>query len=504
MLFQPSLRRGDGVARSRKPRARNSAISHCLLLEALESRTLLSAYYVSALGSDGGAGSAVDPWQTLQKAANTVTAGDVVTVSPGTYAGFNLTSSHSGTAADPIVFNAQPGVVINTPGPNAPDGINIEGASYVTIDGFTINNDLGQITRGGIRSVTNHNITIRNNTVDGAEDWNIFTGFTDDVLIENNTVTNAKTQHGIYVSNSGDRPVIRGNISYGNHNCGIHMNGDVSQGGDGIISNALVEDNTIYDNGVGGGSGINADGVQDSVFRNNLIYNNHASGISLFKMDGAAPSTGNLVVNNTIVMAPDGRWCVNITDGSVNNTVMNNILDNRNTGRGAITVAADSLTGLKSDFNVIINDRFLNGSSNMTLSQWQASTGQDANSIVSTEPETFVDAAANDYHLFDGSSAVDAGTTDNAPVSGLEGHLRPSGKGVDVGAFEFQVQPSQHVPLAGDADGDGAVGFSDFVVISNNYGATGATAATGDLNGDGIVDFADFVLLSNNYGKTAS
>ena len=55
------------------------------------------------------------------------------------------------------------------------------------------------------------------------------------------------------------------------------MNGDVSLGGDGIISNALVENNVIYDNGLGGGSGINCDGVQDSVIRNNLIYNAHAS-----------------------------------------------------------------------------------------------------------------------------------------------------------------------------------------------------------------------------------
>jgi hypothetical protein len=57
----------------------------------------------------------------------------------------------------------------------------------------------------------------------------------------------------------------------------------VSQGGDGIISGALVEANTIYGNGLGSGSGINCDGVQSSVFRNNLLYNNHASGISLYQ-----------------------------------------------------------------------------------------------------------------------------------------------------------------------------------------------------------------------------
>ena len=54
-----------------------------------------------------------------------------------------------------------------------------------------------------------------------------------------------------------------------------------------IISFALVERNIIYENGVGGGSGINCDGVSDSIFRNNLLYNNHASGISLYGIDGA-------------------------------------------------------------------------------------------------------------------------------------------------------------------------------------------------------------------------
>ena len=37
-------------------------------------------------------------------------------------------------------------------------------------------------------------------------------------------------EHGIYVSNSGDRPVIRGNHLHDNHANGIHMNGDAEPG----------------------------------------------------------------------------------------------------------------------------------------------------------------------------------------------------------------------------------------------------------------------------------
>jgi hypothetical protein len=74
------------------------------------------------------------------------------------------------------------------------------------------------------------------------------------------------------------------------------MNGDVSLGGDGIISNAQVFGNIIHGNGAAGGSGINCDGVVNSVIYNNLLYDNHASGISLYRIDGGAPSTGNKVL----------------------------------------------------------------------------------------------------------------------------------------------------------------------------------------------------------------
>src|SRR6185436_2358594 len=105
--------------------------------------------------------------------------------------------------------------------------------------------------------------------------WGILTGFSDDILIENNVMSRSQAEHGIYVSNSGDRPVIRDNVVWGNYANGIHMNGDLSQGGDGVISGALVERNVIYENGRGGGSGINGDGVRDSRIQNNLLFDNH-------------------------------------------------------------------------------------------------------------------------------------------------------------------------------------------------------------------------------------
>ena len=263
-------------------------------------------YYVDAAGGNNSQpGTAALPWATLQRAADAVHAGDRVVVRPGDYTGFYL--DEDGTAPAPIEFFAQPGVRITQRNATTPDGINLEGASYIVIDGFAVTG----MPRAGVRAAAlpsagmNH-VTIRNVHAYDNQRWGIFTGFVDDLLIENNETSGSVIEHGIYVSNSGDRPVLRGNKSWGNHGSGIHMNGDESQGGDGTISQALVTGNWIYGNaanlgaGFGGGSGINMDGVQNSRIENNLVYDNHASGISLYKIDGAAGSNGNLVINNTV------------------------------------------------------------------------------------------------------------------------------------------------------------------------------------------------------------
>ncbi len=390
-----------------------------------------ATYYVSPAGNNGNPGTSGSPWQTLQHAADTVGPGDVVVVRAGTYVGFDMRTT--GTSANPISFLADPGVVINAPNPNTPDGINIEEASDIVIDGFT----LVGLPRAGIRSAVNDHVTIRNNNADSNGHWGIFSGFSDDLLIENNVTSRSQIEHGIYVSNSGDRPVIRGNLVWGNHANGIHMNGDISQGGDGIITGALVERNTIWDNGVGGGSGINADGVQGSRFQNNLVFGNHASGLSLYQIDGGGSSSGNVVVNNTIVQASDGRWCVNIQDASTGNFVSNNILYNNHPFRGSISISADSLPGFTSDHNVVMQRFTLDdGNSVLTLPQWQSATSQDGNSVVSTPAALFVNVAAADYRLRDGSPAIDAGSPSQAPAQDLNGYARPLLTAYDIGALE--------------------------------------------------------------------
>ncbi len=72
-------------------------------------------------------------------------------------------------------------------------------------------------------------------------------------------------------------------------------------------------------------------------------------------------------------------------------------------------------------------------------------------------------------------------------------------------ALSLLIQP---LPLLSspspDFDGDGTVGFSDFLALVEHFGASrgdGKYEAKYDLDGDGTVGFSDFLAFVNDFGK---
>ncbi len=106
-----------------------------------------SAFYVSPSGSDSNAGTLSSPWRTIQHAADSVQAGDTVYVLAGTY-NESVTIAVSGSStAGPVSFISSPfgaaivdGTGLTPSGSNTQGLFNIEDESYVTIQGFTIQN----------------------------------------------------------------------------------------------------------------------------------------------------------------------------------------------------------------------------------------------------------------------------------------------------------------------------------------------------------------------------
>ena len=414
-------------------------LSFGLLPSALQGAT----FHVATTGLDSNPGTEAAPWRTLQHGVDNVAPGDEIVVHAGTHSGARIESS--GTVGAYITLRAATGeaVILDVPaaGHKHDSILEIETwegpgiVAYWVIDGFEITG----AGRSGIDLRLTHHIVVRDNRVHGSGLTGIFTAFSDDLLIEANE-SYANGEHGVYTSNSGDRPAIRDNLLHGNFAAGIHMNADVSQGGDGVISGALVERNVIFGNGVGGGSGINMDGVSSSIVRNNLIYDEHASGISLFQQDGAVCSSDNLVANNTVVVAADGRWALNMPDaGCTGNQVFNNVFYTAHSWRGAIAIASPTPTGFASDYNAVMDRMSTDGGdSRITLAEWQT-LGHGAHSFIATPDQLFVDPAGGDFHLSPGGPAIDAGTALADVTQDIEGLPRPQGNAWDIGAYEQPV-----------------------------------------------------------------
>ena len=413
-----------------------------------------NTYYVSNSGSNNNNGlSESTAFETIQHASNLVLAGDTVVVLAGTYVGFDH-RSNSGTSEMPIVFQGFGDPLINVSGPLRDDGINIEGPDYIIIDGFVVNDMTGG--GNGIRAVLSNHIIIRNCKCDNNAERGIFTAFTDDILIEYNVSTNAIDEHGIYVSNSSDRPIIRYNECYGNNNIGIHMNGDLSAGGDGTISDAMVYGNIIHDNN--GAAGINMDGCLNPIVFNNLIYNNHFSqGIALFQQDGALPTQGAQIYNNTIIVPSDGRWGILVNLGSQARTkIFNNIILNDHAWRGCVTIESNADQFMCD--NNIVNDKMSNIGDGSTISfaAWQG-LGLGANSMLAdSKAQIFSNPTNNppDYSLNVNSQAIDMGTNQVANVltDDLLLMSRPQGSIHDIGAYERIFCPKNRT-LTGQLSG---------------------------------------------------
>ena len=395
-----------------------------------------ASWYVSPSGNDSSPCAQTSPCRQISHALTIVQPGDTIFVADGTYNAFTV-DSLNGTAANPITIQALAQNAQVLPVSGVRDTIFVTFSSYIVIDGLRSFN----ANRAAVRIDNSPNVTVQNGVYGNNAEWGIFTDFSDHLLIRNNECYGSVAQHGIYVSNSGDWPIVRANWLHDNAGAGVQLNADASQGGDGIITGALLEDNIIYNNGSAGGGAINLDGVQYSTIQNNLLYNNHASGITMFQQDGAAGPVGDLVYNNTIAMASDGRWDLLVSSSVGGNTVRDNIFYNENSGHGGIQYTdATDVANTNSDYNIFGGGNYAitpdDGTTFLTLAEWQ-SQNHEEHSFLAALSSLFVNPSGGNYQLLAGSPAIDKGQTLAAVTTDLLGNKRPQGSASDIGCYEF-------------------------------------------------------------------
>jgi len=156
----------------------NPLVSRATGLLLLGTAVLCSAhaaeYYVSPSGRDTNPGTLLQPWKTIQKAANSAVAGDTVLIRRGVYREL-VTLNASGADGNPITFKNYPreNPILCASGKIPPDGdtaqILIQDQSNLVIEGLELRNyrttDKNLVPAGIFISGECRNITLRNNRI---------------------------------------------------------------------------------------------------------------------------------------------------------------------------------------------------------------------------------------------------------------------------------------------------------------------------------------------------
>jgi hypothetical protein len=380
-------------------------------------------------------------YQTIQAAVDAAGPGDRVVVFAGSYAGVRV--ERGGTAAAPLRISAvEDGVLIDRDGPTT-DAIRLQDVSDVSVEGFTIEGPTEACigARGAEPDQPMARLVIRGNTCRRAGHEGFYLSEVSHSLVENNVISETGQNgdprgHGIYLANAGsDFTTLRRNHIHDlamEESAGIHFNGDLSVGGDGIIEGLVVDGNVLH--GLVHNA-LNMDGVQDSLITNNLVFDVQAHALRAYAIDGAEGPVGLTVVNNTFDLSDDGRSPFKVSEDGGGHVVFNNILLTENENDGSIMV--EDPAGVTSSHNAVV-DRFSpDGDAIVSLVEWQA-LGLDAGSMV-VDASLFV-ARGSDYRVNGGSPTLDAGLAEfsgtSAPANDIEGRPRPGGAAVDLGAYE--------------------------------------------------------------------
>src|SRR5580658_2329049 len=240
---------------------RNASVAHTamfvislMLAQALAGQTG-ATFYVSKKGSDSNPGTIGSPWLTIQRAANSVSAGATVYVLAGVY-NESVNFPSSGTSSAPITFQSYPGQTAVIDGTGVPVNgtqglINIVGdRSYITIKGFEIRH---------------YTTTSEDNVPTGV--W--ITGSGTGVQILNNRVHDITT-----------KAEANGNAF------GISVYGTSKT----PITQLVISGNEVYDLRTGESESVNVDGnVTYFKITNNLIHDNDNIGIDAIGYEGVGP-----------------------------------------------------------------------------------------------------------------------------------------------------------------------------------------------------------------------
>jgi hypothetical protein len=439
-------------------------------------------YYVSPNGDDFNPGTEDQPWQTIQKAADTMTAGDSVIVLPGEYEG-RVQITISGLPGAPIKYRTNGKVTMK--------GFTVK-ADYITIQGFEItdtedswsggqgiflegshcvleDNYIYFATRGGILLYASEgyetktsNCVIRNNRLYR----NAMEGISIDGrnhLVEGNEIWGTIQYHPKWMDPPGwvdadgmrffgSGHTIRGNYIHDitfddpeNVNPHIDCFQTWSDSNHEAASDIVIEQNTCevletqatHENG----HGFMFADARNIIIRNNIIK--AYGGVNT----GAGGNSDLVIVNNIFMnsLTFQNFWPMALgLEDAPNTIVKNNIFYDQ--PYHTVSVTGDS-SGQEIDYNLAYrSDGQPSDCYRINYSCVDPAPGHD---LWDVDP-LFVDPASGDFHLQQDSPGIDSGLALAAAPNDFDGNSRPLGGGYDIGAFEYAGAISTFIDVPED------------------------------------------------------
>lgn len=413
------------------------------------------AYFVSPDGDDGNPGTIDQPWRTITRAANTLTAGETVYIRQSTYSE-RLVPQNSGTAGNPITFAGYPGeqATVDGAGVSIPGGwgglVDLSDLSHIRITGLRVINAGTDDNHAGILVDNSSHISVENcytyNTVSsGIGVWS-----SDNVLVHGNEVELA--------CNDGEQECItiaitdQFEVSY-NH---VHHGGPGNNGGEGIdikdgSSNGTVLGNVVHHMNR---LGIYVDSWDKHTFNidvfANRAYENQGSGFAVAAEAGGLLENvrifNNEAFSNLYAGFTVGGWGEPVPSHPIANVLVinNTFWSNGTDGWGPAVV----LENPDADDIVIRNNLMSqNASAQMEVDQVGQNLivefnlfhgdGSPYGTDVVTGDPMLTNPSGGDFHLQAGSPAINAGSSVDAPPDDFDGTARPQDTGYDIGAYEF-------------------------------------------------------------------
>jgi parallel beta-helix repeat protein len=413
----------------------------------------VNVYYVSLTGDDNNPGTESKPWRTIQKAANTLVAGDTVYIKTGVYTE-RVEPQNSGNAGNNIVYTAYPGATVTIDGTNVVVTewmglFSIIGKQYIRVSGLRVINVGPNPHNPGILVENSAHIIIENNYIRHTSDSGIAVWSSQDVIIDHNEVTDANYNgyneaisvggsNGFEVKNNlvHDSPKEGIDSKDGSANGKVFRNHVHHTGAVGIYVDAWdkhtynieVYDNVVHDVSANGLSmGSEQGGLLENIkVYNNVAYNNKWVGIDLHACCIASHPVRNMqIVNNTLYNNGWDPWGggISVSNPQATQTVIRNNICSQNL---YFQIAiAENLPPQEATIDHNLIDGF-RGTEGETY----------GNNYVEGDPK-FANAPLANFHLQGTSPAIDQGSPSGAPVTDFDGQTRPQGAGYDIGADEY-------------------------------------------------------------------